>query len=479
MPDKWAQYAQPAPTDKWAQYAAPSPAARVAGLPDGVDLPGFTQPQVQMTPSLLGKDAGPSGTVANLAKGAVKSIPGTLSGIDNLVAKIPGVGTALTTPLVGNATSAQARADLAQAAQTHGTAQAIGKGLGNAAQFLIPGPAEEALAAKAAPLVGKALPFVKAGLAATGSGAVNAAQGGTFTGGAIAGGIGAGIGMGLKAVAPAVVESALKVRGADRAFGSTPGRAILDETSGLNPAKVVNTARTSMSAIGKDAADLAANATQPVDLTATRLSASDALNQAALRGNEKVYGHVEELNNQLTNDLASGAALPAQVPAPRAVLLKQGLGDLKTSWNPATASDFANGAVGNAYHTLGNSIEDAVPGMKPLNQRMQSLMPVVARGTAADLNAGWIQRGIGRLSAHTGALALPLGGAYAGAAHGGALGAVAGGLGTLAGTELLSSPATWMAAGRAANAPATSLYAIPAARGALMQFGRKKADDPE
>lgn len=123
------------------------------------------------------------------------------------------------------------------------TTQAVGKGLGDAAQFMIPGGAEE----KAVAMAPKALrPIAKIGASALSAGAVNKAQGGDFKTGAAAGGVGAGIGAGLEAAAPSIAETALKIPKAMRAFGKTPGKAALEETSGIRPETVAASAQSRM-----------------------------------------------------------------------------------------------------------------------------------------------------------------------------------------------------------------------------------------
>ena len=86
--------------------------------------------------------------------------------------------------------------------------EAVGKGVEQAAEFLIPGGAEEEGAAKLAtmaPKLGKfAKPIAKALTSALGSGAVNALQGGSPLAGAAMGAGGSLAGDALKAAAPAV-----------------------------------------------------------------------------------------------------------------------------------------------------------------------------------------------------------------------------------------------------------------------------------
>jgi hypothetical protein len=185
-------------------------------------------------------------TAGDVGIGAGRGAASTASGIDDMVSKIPYVGKWLTTPLAGSKTSEQARADLHRQAIPQNTAQTIGKGLEQTAEFMIPGGAEERLAAKGAELAPKAAPLAKMLASAVGSGAVNKAQGGSFNAGAVAGAGGSALGQGFKAIAPHVAESALNIRKLDRAYGKSGGaigRSILDETKGFSPGTVAETAQ--------------------------------------------------------------------------------------------------------------------------------------------------------------------------------------------------------------------------------------------
>ena len=183
--------------------------------------------------------------ITDLVKGIGESAVSLMSTGDNAVRKIPGIGEWLTTPATG-APADKAIAHTHELATPANTTQAVGKGIGDAAQFLIPGGAEE----KAAMMLPEiARPAARIGLSALSSGAVNKAQGGSFGTGAAAGGIGAGIGAGLKAAAPKVAETALGIPKAARAFGKTPGAAILNETRGIRPETIADSAKESMGKI--------------------------------------------------------------------------------------------------------------------------------------------------------------------------------------------------------------------------------------
>ena len=129
------------------------------------------------------------------------------------------------------------------------TAQSIGKGAEQIGEFMLPGGLEEEGAAKLAtmaPRLGRAAaPLARIATSALSSGAVNAAQGGSPLAGAAMGAGGAIVGQGLKAMAPTIAEGALNIRKLDRAYGKsggTIGRAILDETKGIRPGTIAQSA---------------------------------------------------------------------------------------------------------------------------------------------------------------------------------------------------------------------------------------------
>lgn len=127
------------------------------------------------------------------------------------------------------------------------TAQTVGKGIEQAGEFLVPGGAEEAGAeglAKLAPALGKAAkPAARVLTSGVSSGLVNKAQGGDFSTGAELGSGGAALGAGVNAAAPIMAESAMRLPAKMRGFGRTTGRAILDETKGVTPEAVGESAK--------------------------------------------------------------------------------------------------------------------------------------------------------------------------------------------------------------------------------------------
>ncbi|MFT4112394.1 hypothetical protein [Silvibacterium sp.] len=221
--------AQASPNDAWKVWGATS------------------QPEPSTADSLLGYGRWAANGLKNAGIGFAKEIPKQISAADDAMARIPHIGNWLTTPLTGGASSQQARDQMRAAGTANGNAQKIGQGIAQAGEFLIPGFGEEAAAGKVAEmaprLAGVLKPAARIGYNALTSGAVNAAQGGGFSSGALIGAVGGTIGEGMRAIAPALAESAIGIRKADRAYGKTPGRMILDETKGLTPRAVANSAQ--------------------------------------------------------------------------------------------------------------------------------------------------------------------------------------------------------------------------------------------
>lgn len=458
-------------------YKLDAPEAAVpAGVPAGVTLgQPAAHPAVNMQPGLPGYDPNP-GPVTNFAKGVIKSIPGTLSSIDNQVAKIPGIGNALTTPLVGDTTSQQARANLTRAAQANGTAQAIGKGVGNAAQFLIPGAAEEAGASMLAPTIGKVAS--KLATSALGSGIVNRAQGGGFGAGAAAGAVGSGAGQVLKSWAPKVAESALGVLAPQRANGRTIGQAILNDTTGIKPLSVAKSAEDSIARY-TDQLHTAAGASQtPFSMVPARLTLQDAIDNAASQNSRVALKDLNAAKNQLHYEVNPDTAnfdlnrpIPNQVTPVQGLQYKRGLNDLVDNWAKGGGSP-ADGAIKQTYGALDAELDRTVPGAQDLNQKISSLIPVSSRATMKANMAPTTQQLFHKLAAPTGALVAPLAGGTYGYEHGGAAGAVGGAAAGLMLPAMLATPAGQMALARALNSKALPKLVAPVVQGAGLQLGR-------
>jgi hypothetical protein len=465
----------------------PPPSDRPAGLPAGVDLPQLRTrippPDAGSTPGLASAALGAGNVLGNLGTGLGESIAGTLSNLNPLLNRV--LPTSWTPPsqadldrmtpvereAVRQLNPAVQQQQLLESARPENTTQAIGKTLGDIAQFLMPAGAEEAVAAGAAPYVGRALPLLKMGLAGLGSGAVNRAQGGSFGTGALLGAAGSGIGQGIQALAAPAAETALNVRALDRAYGRTPGQFIIERTTGTSPAGIARQAGNIVEQASRDLETGAINSPVYVDLTPARTAAADYLNTALLRNNPAVTTEVEKVGQQL----ATRGINPIQptVPAIEALQLKRGLQDL-TTYNPLLQQGLGDAAVKGTIRAMQPELTAAIPNYAALNQTITNALPIAQRASAADLNAGLLQRIIGRAARPTGALAGGISGAYAGNRAGGLPGAIAGGLIGLVAPEVATSPSTIMWGARLANAYGPLLgRAMPA--GALQLFRRPEA----
>lgn len=329
-----------------------------------------------------------------------------------------------------------------------GTAQTLGKGAEQAAEFMVPGGAEEAGAGKIAsllPKAGKAIPRLLT--SAAGAGLVNKAQGGSLLGGAAAGAAGAGIGEGMRAAAPLVAESALGIPKAARAFGKTPGKAILEETRGIRPDTIAQSAQERMNQLTPELESKAAASPNLVSLKPAREHIAAQMGKAEGENTEGIHNQLNRMGNTLAERFWTKQAIPEEISAADALSLKRGFGKEHTTWNPETHSSVLLTGR-HAYGLLDKGIDQAVPEGAELNQRISSLIPVARRAESVSRNPPAIQRALGRFGAHTGALTMGGLGAGAGYKEGGLPGAVAGGVTGVLAPELIASPEGQMAAAR-------------------------------
>jgi hypothetical protein len=128
--------------------------------------------------------------------------------------------------------------------------------------------------------------------------------------------------------------------------------------------------------------------------------------------------------------------------SPRDALdLKRGFGDEFATYNPEIHTK-VNALAKDVYGKLARGIHEAAPGSQELDQRIQSLIPVVRRAETVSRNAGLGQRVLNRVSRPTGGL-LP---ALLGYHEGGLPGAMLG----LTGSEAAASPVPLMIGARRA-----------------------------
>jgi hypothetical protein len=529
------------------------------------------------SPATPQQPSGVMSTISDVLKGVGKSGLSTLQSIDE------GVHHVLPSS-IANFMSPQSSIDYEkQHGQANNTAQSIGKGLGSAAQFLIPGGAEEAGAGAIARIAPKIAPIAKMGMAALGSGAVNAAQGGSFGTGAAMGGIGSGIGQGMQALAPKIAESALNIRKLDRAYGKTPGQAIINETKGFSPARIAESAqgrlneltpqlqsmarqadtrpirtirgqlqspqydiplnrpgfrgtnrgglfdaetntspvpgvdasprsayrpaseggiiddpgyvsgsehpelsgraipsrgvlRTRDESIAREAGVPFEPSAPPVPYAGASLSPArgvlgEAAGKATAQNEPTAFGQLKPMLGHLSQNQITGERIPNIVSAENLLNLKRGFGnEFIHRWNPETMTGVKSTAA-KTYNAMDNEFDRVVPGAQQLNQRISSLIPVAKRAESLELNAPTAQKIMGRVAAHTGALAGAGIGGATGYQHGGIMGGLVGATLGVAAPELLATPTAQMVVARGLASPGAQKV-IPLIRGLGLQADR-------
>ena len=415
----------------------------------------------------------------DVAKGVGEGLIHTGTSLSPLLNKIPGIGETL-----APSSGIKAAKELERPTNT---AQTIGKTGEQIGEWLLPTGAESkvgGLVAEHAPQIARwAVPAAKIATASLESGVRNKLQGGDFKTGAEAGAIGGGIGMGLKTLAPKVAESALNVRKMDRAYGRTPGSAILDETRGFRPETIANSAQERLGELNPQLEHAYMNAPGNASLGPARTVISDAMDKATMRGEPSTIAQLSPMESHLTANRVTGMPHVPQVStnlAPNEIKpidllnIKRGFGnEFVHNWNPETMKGVKSTAA-QGYHALDAAGDAAVPESADLNSRISSLIPVAKRAESAQLNAPMSQRVLDRMKARTGALAGMLGGGYAGYREKGVPGMMAGGAAGLVLPELIASPTAEMMGARALNNPG---MIVAPAKGAALQFDREKKEN--
>ena len=408
--------------------------------------------------------------VVNFGTGALKGLGSTLTNIGSLMT---GGSEHFNSP--GGEAGASERINAVN--EPHGTAQALGKGAEQAAEFLVPTGLEGKAASVAAEALPKAARFVaplaRTGAAALGAGALNKAQGGSFGAGALMGAGGSAIGEGLKAVAPKLAETAIGIRKNDRFYGRTPGTAILQDTKGIRPGTVADSANESLARFTRQLENMADQSKAPASLIPARKVIADAIENAQRQNNPKAIAQLQPFAHQLSTNVTNGLPLAETQTQSGLLNLKRGFGDAVSTWNPETTKGVTSTGR-RAYRALDQELDNGTPGAEPLNQRISSLIPVAKRAESAEHNATIGQRMAGRLAAHTGAATISGLSALGGYRERGLPGAVVGGLAGLAGPELLVSPGFRMAAARTLNSPTIQKGIRPLVQGAVLQADRPK-----
>lgn len=320
------------------------------------------------------------------------------------------------------------------------------------------------------------------------------------------------IGKGVQAPAAPIAENALGIRGNTRAFGATPGKAILEETEGIRPATIATTAQSRLDQLTPELEGLARKSTSSASLSPAIRSLDKDIGTARAANSTDTPRQLLPMRQQLTEPRPGFAGATTQPPTPMVPVPSKVLGpngkplttmqpgavppatisttqsplnllrmkrqfnkDFITDWSPTSSTEGTLGTARQAHHELSQEFNRAVPEGASLNQRIQSLIPVAKRAELTDLNANTGQRMLGRIAKPTGALTS----AAAGFAKGGIPGLIVG----LGAPEVASSPSVQMLAARSLHGAGKSLSSPAAAAASrlipLLRSRRKEEEQPQ
>lgn len=313
-------------------------------------------------------------------------------------------------------------------------------------------------------------------------------------------------GRGLQRAAEPLAENAMGIRNVDRKFGRQPGRAILDETTGVRPSTVAESAGNKIGDLSSQRDAYLTSSPVKINLDPAIMKGKQSIAKAAA-GNSDV-GHLEPLISQLTEPKPGFAGATIQPPTPMvpqqspvlgpngqpvtrmipgtpppaavsplqspmdALGMRQRFANDFTKFDAARPLSKESLNVGNQmYGDMTDAIHRGVPESAPLDKRISNLIPARDGGNVQELKPSLNQRIMQRFGVHTGALA----GAALGAHEFGLPGAVAG----LAIPELLADPTAQMVAARGLNAGGKALQSpvtgATAATGTLLKPRKQSA----
>lgn len=298
----------------------------------------------------------------------------------------------------------------------------------------------------------------------------------------------------VKAPASPLAESAMGVRGPQRLNGATPGRAILEDTTGLQPENIQRSAQAKVNELDADLERRARQSKQPASLQPARDVGAKAIDSARAANSESAPREMQPMVDQLTTprpgfqgavEYPQGshtpisfqqrptgllAPTPSGQPVTRLQLVRgtspepviaaeqapidllgmkrQFSKDFIDNWNPNRGSNQSLGTAKQMYHAMDNELDRTVPGASAIDQRIQSLIPVIDRSELAARSASGIERALARIARPTGALAAGLTGMFEGGRKFGLPGALLGGAAGLAAPEVVSMPAVQMGVAR-------------------------------
>ena len=284
-----------------------------------------------------------------------------------------------------------------------------------------------------------------------------------------------GLGKAIGAPAPPIMEKAMRITGEDRNYGATPGTAIRDYTSGFKPETVQRSAQASMKDLGTQKAAMLAASPGKASLQPPLDVHSDFTGNAAA-GNSDISSYAP-MRDQLTvprpgftGDVQGGQIAPEQTPSQYDAMRQRFAKDHAQFSLRTPRSPEESGLANSMHHAMRQELERVVPGISPLNQTIQSLVPVARKAGRTALADTAMQNAMGRIARPTGALTAAL----AGLKVGGVPGMIAG----LGVPEMISDPTSQMIAARGLAGTGNALGS-PAANAAVTasQLKKKKPQD--
>jgi hypothetical protein len=251
------------------------------------------------------------------------------------------------------------------------------------------------------------------------------------------------VGGAVKAVAPTIARSALSLP------SRASGKAALDEISGVRPGTMAENANAKIGDLGNERDRILAASTARPSLTPARTIADEAISKA--QAGNSVPSDLFPMQEHLVTPHPGfgGDVTPtdeiAETQTPMNFLdIRNRFGKDYTKFEHAKPLTNEALGVGNRiYGGLTDELHSAVPESLPLDTRMSNLIPVRNAAETLAKRPGAVDRLMNRLSARTGAMAVPL----VGYGMGGAPGAAA----AVTLQELLSDPTARMIAARGLN----------------------------
>jgi hypothetical protein len=280
----------------------------------------------------------------------------------------------------------------------------------------------------------------------------------------------------IRGAAPSMAEGAMGIRRGDRGFGKTPGRAILDETSGVRPETVGKQAKSVLGTLNPQIDSMAAAHSGILDTTPAIQHIQDAIDTAATRNNAGGMTALNPVKGALTTNATTGLPLSSSQTATGVLNLKRGLRDqFVKNWSPDAASILTRDTAKGASGVLDDTLDSALgPDFTSTNQRISSLIPVKDAAEKLSRADELPQKFGDKLKAHTGALTSAVAGGYGGAHEFGVLGGVGGALGGFLLPELISSPTARLVMARGMNSRLPGVIAPPLASGGIVTPVKRK-----